>query len=149
MGGNSSYNKTLDRVPGWKRTHHEYHDRVDGHKILLWNSNPKHLHIPENSNSESPVYLCARKTASGGIEIASVGIYKKHKCVSHIDLSFDKDGNLKPFAENGKGSHFHKLEMSQDGKVGRKTHDKNNVFPIPPEFSELVKHIAEYNIKHR
>lgn len=149
MGGNSSYNKALDRVPGWKRTHQEYHDRVDGHKILLYNKNPKQIHVPENSNSESPLYLCARKTKSGGIEIVSAGIYKNHKCVGHIDLSFDKEGKLKPFTEDGKGSHFHKLALSQDGKVGRKSHDKSNVFPIRDKYSELVKNIAEYNLHHR
>ena len=57
MGGNYSYNKILGWVRGFKRTHHEYHDRIDGHKILLLNKNPKQVKVPVNSNSESPLYL--------------------------------------------------------------------------------------------
>lgn len=151
MGANGSYNKTLNRVRGKKRTHQEYHDRIDGHKILLQNKNKKQVNVPMNSNSESPIYLCGRKDKNGNVEIVSVGIYKDHKCVGQIDLKFDKDGKLIPFDKsNPKSSHYHEVKPdAKTGDSGRKKHSKDNLHPIPAEYDQLVKKIETYNKKQK
>lgn len=150
MGGNSSYNKTLNRVKGCKRTHREYHHRIDGHKILLQNRNDKQVKLPVNSNSESPIYLCGHKTGPDSVEIKSIGIYKDHKCVVQIDLEFDKKGNLIPYSkENKKSSHLHYFNTnSKSGEVSRKTHGKDNVYPIDSKYDSLIRKIVDYNKKH-
>lgn len=151
MGGNYSYNKTLRWVRGFKRTHHEYHDRLDGHKILLLNKNPKQVKVPVNANSESPLYLCAKQTGKDSVMITLVGIYENHKCIGQIDLKFDKDGNFIPFSSSNKNSsHFHEFhENTKTGQVGRKSHDKKNTCPIAHKYDTLIKHIEDYNKKNK
>ena len=150
MGGNNSYNKTLDRVKGNLRTHREFHYRIEGHKILLQNKNPKQIKMPMNSNSESPIYLIGRKRKDGSIEIASIGIYKNHKCIGQIDLKFDSKGNLIPYSNNGEASsHYHKFsENESSNKVGRRSRDKHNHLPIESKYDLLLKKIEEFNKGH-
>lgn len=151
MGGNNSYNKTLDRVRGSKRSHQEFHHRIDGHKILLQNRCVRQVKVPVNSNSESPIYLCGRKRKDGSVEISSIGIYKDHKCVGQIDLVFDSKGNLIPFSNNGKGtSHYHNFpQNAKTGEVGRKSGDKQNHLPINSKYDGLIEKIVQYNKSHR
>ena len=151
MGGNSSYNKTLDRVKGNKRTHCEFHHRINGHKILLQNKNQKQVKLPVNSNSESPIYLCGRRNKKdGAVEIVSIGIYEKHKCIGQIDLKFDSKGDLIPFTNNGeKSSHYHIFPQGNNSnQVGRISGDKKNHLPIDTKYSDLLKKIVEFNKKH-
>lgn len=150
MGGNNSYNKTLNRVKGSKRTHQEFHHRIDGHKILLQNKNQKQVKIPVNSNSESPIYLCGRRRKSdGSVEIVSIGIYEKHKCVGQIDLKFDAQGNIIPYSNNGeRSSHYHVFPQEGKGQVGRKSGQKNNHLPIGSEYEELINKIVKFNKSH-
>lgn len=153
MGGNGSYNKTLDRVKAHKRTHREYHDRIEGHKIILYNDNQGHVKLPVNSNSESTIYLGGKKIAKDkdNVEVTTIGIYEKHMCVGQIDLKFDKNGNFIPFSKENKGSsHAHYFSTDpQTGKVGRKSHDKTNTHPIDSKYNELIEKIVEYNKKHK
>ena len=151
MGGNCSYNKTLDRIPGRKRTHQEYHDRIGGHKILLQNKNQGQSKVPMNSNSESPLYLIGKRRKDGSVEVVSIGIYEKHKCVGQIDLEFDKNGNLIPYTDNSKGtSHYHNFNIdTESGKSGRKRHDKSNIHPIGAKYDELIQQIVDYNKSHK
>lgn len=151
MGGNNSYNKTLDRVRGSKRTHQEFHHRIDGHKILLQNRCKTQVKIPVNSNSDSPIYLCGRRRKSdGSIEIASIGIYKNHKCVGQIDLKIDSKGNLIPFSNNGeKSSHYHIFPQdAKSGKISRVSGQKSNHHPIDSKYDELINKVVEFNKKH-
>ena len=151
MGGNSSYNKTLDRVKGSKRTHQEYHDRIDGHKILLQNRNPRQVKLPVNSNTKPTIYLGGRKIDKDKVEVTSIGIYEKHKCVGQIDLKFDKNGDLIPYSKDNKGSsHFHRFSLNpKTGNVERKSHDKNNTYPIDNKYDALIRKIVDYNKKNR
>ena len=80
------------------------------------------------------------------------GIYEKHKCIGQVDLKFDKQGNLIPFANNGEGSsHYHKFsENPSTGMVSRKSGQKNNHHPIDDKYDSLIQKIIEYNkAKHR
>lgn len=151
MGGNGSYNKALGRVRGYRRTHKEYHARIAGHKILIQNRNPMQVKIPVNSDSDSPIYLGARKTRFGAIEITTIGIYKNHKCIGQIDLKFDKDGNFIPYSSSDKGSsHYHKFQTDEKtGTVSRKSHNKNNTFAIDSNYNELIQKIVDFNQKQR
>lgn len=149
MGGNSSYNKTLDRVRGKSRTHQEFHHRIEGHKILLQNKNKKQVKLPVNSNSDSPIYLLGRYNKKGEVEVVSVGIYENHKCIGQIDLKFDKDGNFIPYSKDNKNSsHFHTFPGGMSpGDVGRKSHDKSNIHPIDSKYDSLIQKIVEFNKK--
>lgn len=149
MGANASYDALLGRIANEKRTHHEYGERIDGHKILFLNNEEDHIRLPMNSNSESPTYLCARHTEDGSIQIATIGIYEKHLCVMQIDLEFDEAMNLIPYSE-GAGTHCHRYEYDKDkNKVWRKSHDSKNVFAPDPTLNELLSKIEKFNKSHR
>lgn len=152
MVGNNIYKKELGGVPEYLRTHNELPNRIEGHKILLQKGNDSRVKIPMNSNSESPIYLGAHRKEDGTIEITTFGIYEKHKCVGQVDLKFDKQGNLIPFANNGEGSsHYHKFsENPSIGMVSRKSGQKDNNHPIDAKYDSLIQKIIEYNkSKHR
>lgn len=151
MGGNNTYNKALGGVPEVDRTHREIGKKIDGHKILVQKEKPTQIKIPMNSNSESPIYLCAReiKGKDGKYEIASIGIYENHKIVGQIDLAIDKHGNVTPYSSDGKGSHYHKFDESSSGEMGRRSGAKDNHHPIPKEYQSLVNKVIEFNKKQR
>lgn len=153
MGGNGSYNRMLDRIKGQSRSFHEYHDRISGHKILLFNANNNHAKLPMNSNSSSPIYLIGQKKpgSEDKVIVTTIGIYKKHKCVEQIDLKFDKAGNFIPFSkDNPASSHSHYfVENPSTGKIGRKSHDKTNTYPIQCKYNTLIQKIVEYNKGHK
>ena len=106
-----------------------------------------------NSNSESPIYLGGQKVSGSEdkVQVTTIGIYEKHKCVGQIDLKFDKNGNLIPFSKNNpESSHFHHfVENPKTGKVGRKSHDKTNTHPIDSKYDALIQKIVDYNKKHK
>lgn len=147
MGANGSHNKTLGRIKAKKRTHREFHDRIDGHKILLQNKNQKHVSLPVNSNSESPIYLGAKKIGNDAVEVSTIGIYENHKLVGQIDLKFDKNGDVIPYQKgNGNSSHFHYFTTDpKTGMVSRKSHDKTNTYPIDSKWHKLCNDVADYN----
>ena len=153
MGGNCSYDKEWGGIPMEQRTYIELDRRIDGHKILIEAENPKHKSIPENSNSESPIYLCAKiNKKTGSIQIHAVAFYAKHLLVKTIDLEFDDNGDLKPFKEfidkKGKvktdGTHGHDMHADKQGVVGRKRHDPENTYPVDMN-NPLLKKIVEFN----
>lgn len=128
----------------------EFHYRIDGHKILLQNKNQKQIKIPVNSNSASPIYLCGRRNKTdNSVKIVSIAIYDNHKCIGQIDLKFDNQGNLIPYANNGENSsHYHKFPIGASGQVGRKSRQKSNHHPIDPKYNSLLQKIVDFNKKH-
>lgn len=150
MGGNNTYNKALGGVPEVDRTHNDVGQRIEGHKILVQKVSPQQVKVPMNSNSESPIYLCAReiKGKDGKYEIASIGIYEKHKIVGQIDLVMDKKGNVIPYSKDG-GTHYHIFGEGSNGNMGRKSGDKKNHHEIPQKYQSLLNKVIEYNKKQR
>lgn len=150
MGGNNTYNKELGMVPEHRRSHYELTQRVAGHKILLQKGNDSRAKIPMNSNSESPIYLGAHRKSDGTIEITTFGIYEKHKCIGQVDLKFDCDGNIIPYANDGEGSsHFHYFSENEvTGLIARKSGEKDNHHPISAKYDMLIRKIVEYNKAH-
>lgn len=151
MGGNNSYNKSLRGVPKVDRTHNDTGQRVAGHKVLVQKKSPFQVQVPMNSNSDSPIYLCARniKGKDGKFEIASIGIYENHKIVGQIDLVLDKNGNVKPYTSDGKGTHYHIFKESDGGRIGRNSGEKANHLPIPSKYQSLLDKVIEYNKNQR
>lgn len=145
MGGNGAYCKTWGGIPHEKRSHIALPNRIDGHKILLQGKDPFQRKFPMNSNSENPIYLCASTNLQTGvIKISSIAIYDKHRLIKTIDLEFDTLNNILPY-KNGKGSHMHLWEKNEMGDIGRRKHNKKNIFPIPKEFQPLINKIETYN----
>lgn len=144
MGGNGSYSKEHGVVPVAKRSHTDTNLRVDGHKVLVLTENNSHAKIPMNSNSESPIYLIAKVNKHGELTISSVAIYEHHKAAKVIDLKFDKDGKSMSY-DNGKGAHMHNWQENNNGDMGRKSHDKNNTYPVEGKYKELVEKIVTFN----
>ena len=151
MGANGSYNKTLGRIKAIDRTHREFHDRIDGHKILLQNRNQKQVSLPVNSNSESPIYLGAKRIGNDAVEVSTIGIYENHKLVGQIDLKFDKNGDFVPYEKGNRNtSHFHYFKTDpKTGEVSRKSHDKTNTHPIDSKWLKLCHDVADYNKSQR
>lgn len=149
MGGNSSYSKDWGGVPEAKRTHDETGYRIDGHKVVVFRENDERKKNILNSNSANATYIIARKTSEGTIEVHSVNVFKGHDLGYEINLEFDGKGNLIPF-NNGQGSHAHKwAKDAKDGKLKRKSHDKDNCFHIEAKYNSLIKKIVEFNKKRK
>lgn len=146
MGGNGSFDKNTGEVPIANWTHEALPNRIDGHKILVQKDEArKQVKLPMNSNSEKPMYLCASVNENtNDITIKQIGIYRNHKIVAEIDIEFDKKGNLIPYSK-GKGSHLHRYDEDKKGNRSRKSHDKNNTFPVPKKYRKLLKQIERYN----
>lgn len=47
--------------------------------------------------------------------------------------------------DNGKGTHMHNWQENKDGDMGRKSHDRNNTYPIEGKYKELVEKIVMFN----
>ena len=150
MGGNGSYSKAYRGVPNVKRTHIDTNMRIDGHKVLLQKGNARQSKNIMNSNSENPIYIIARDNGDGTVVVHSVNVFKDHKISLEINFKYDANGNMIPYSANSeKGSHAHHWYVNDSGEYHRKQHDTNNVFNIPSECKELVKHIDEFNKKKR
>ncbi len=145
MGGNGSYSAAVHGVPDASRIFDEARTRIDGHKILIQKDTETQIKIPMNSNSDNPIYLCAKVDKEGNVQISSIAVYENHKLVKSIDLVFDKDGNVVPFSPNKKSSHCHVWNESPSGAVGRKRHDGGNTLPLPNEYKHLIDKIVKYN----
>lgn len=144
MGGNGSYSKAHGGMSIAKRTHVDTNYRIDGHKVLVLSDNPSHSKVPMNSNSKSPIYMIAKSNKQGELSITAVAIYENHKAAKVIDLKFDKDGKSKEYA-NGKGTHMHSWKEDNDGDIGRKSHDKENTYPVETQYKALIKKIENFN----
>lgn len=149
MGGNGAYIPSERGVPMSKRTHRDTNYRIDGHKVLVQAQNPIQAKIPMNSNSENPIYLCGKIGENGKIIITTIGIYEKHRLVMTIDIKFDKNGDIIPYAERGKGTtHAHLWpEDKYSGNVGRRSHDYKNILPYGREYNDLLEKVSEFNKK--
>ena len=67
-------------------------------------------------------------------------------CIATIDLKFDKKGNYIPYKKgDGNSSHLHRYKKFSDGKIGRKSHDKKNMYPVPKKYRTLISKIVKYN----
>ena len=147
MGGNGSYSPSLKGVASTDRTHYEATSRIDGHKILIQKKSIYQNKTPLNSNSDNPVYLCGKvDKKTGDIKITTIAEYKNHRLVKTIDLVFDKNGNYVGYHGDGKGSHSHrwKDDLSKN-EIGRKSHKKDNILPVPKEYKSLINKITNYN----
>lgn len=147
MGGNGAYIASEGVVPMSKRTHSDTNYRIDGHKVLVQAKNPHQRKSPVNSNSENPIYICGTTDKTGRIQITTIGVYRNHKLVLSIDIEYDKNGNIIPFANGGKGTtHAHRWPTdSKNGIVGRKSHDPRNSLPYGHKYDKLLQKIAEFN----
>lgn len=149
MGGNGAYIASEGGVPAYKRPHTDTDYRVDGHKVLVQSKNPLQKKCPVNSNSENPIYLCGTTDKDGKVKITTIGVYKDHKLVYSIDIEYDKNGNVIPYANGGKGTtHAHKWPTDESsGDVGRKSHNPKNSLPYSHDFDKLLHDISDFNKK--
>lgn len=148
MGGNGSFSKIYGKEITNKNTHIEYGERIGGHKILIQQDNIGQVKIPVNSHSECPTYLLAKVDMNGVVQIKTVSKYKNHKLIETIDIVTDKDGKFVPYSK-GHGSHSHLWQQDQDGKIGRKSHNSRNTFPISSSDMNLIESIVDFNNKHK
>ena len=150
MGGNGSYSKAYRGVPNAKRTHIDTNMRIDGHKVLLQKENVGQSKNIINANSENPIYIMAHVKGDGAIKVHSINVFKEHKICTEINLMYDVDGNIIPYSKNStKGSHAHRWFVNDKGEYERGQHDRQNVFEIPSEYDDLIKHIVEFNRQKR
>jgi len=112
--------------------------------------------IPMNSFKSRLYYIT---TPNEPNRIVAIAFYNRHthKIEKSIDLIYDKTGNLIPFKQvkrKGKirivGTHTHNWsENKENGEVGRKPHDKKNVFePTKTDMKYIIKAL-KYNQKHQ
>lgn len=78
--------------------------------------------------------------------IVSIGLYQNHLCYGQIDLEFDENMDYIPYFQGSHSSHFHRFNYDKyANEVNRPSHDKDNVFPIGEEYTELIQRIVEFN----
>lgn len=144
MGGNGSYSEGWGGVPDVKRTHDETGYCVNRHKVLVTKGSSKQKKNILNSNTTNATYIIAKKMSDGSIEAQSINVYKGHNLSYEINLVFDSKGNLIPF-NDGKGSHAHYWNKDADGTLSRKSHAKNNCFPIDSKYEALINKVVDFN----
>lgn len=146
MGGNGTYSEAIGGIPEASRSFFDTDYRVEGRKVLVNKTNPSHKKVPENSNSESPIYLCGEvNKITGSLKISTIAVYEKHRLVKTIDLTFDANGDLIPFSQGKNSSHSHVWKQLSSGDVGRKSHDPRNVLPVDSAYESLVREVVKFN----
>lgn len=150
MGGNGSYSKAYRGVPLASRTHIDTNMRICGHKVLVQRKSAKQSKNIMNSNSENAIYIMARVKDDGTLVVHSVNVYEGHDIKIEINFKFDRHGNIIPYSKNSpNGSHSHRWYVNDAGESVRMQHDSTNVYDIPNEYDELVRHINEFNRRKR
>ena len=127
-----------------------------GHNKVVSSSVNINTSIPMNSFNSKMYYVTSPKDPT---KIVAIAFYsgRTHKIVKSIDLVYDNTGNLVPFKQvkrKGKihkmGTHYHKWPGNiEKGKVGRKSHDKNNFFEPTKTDMKFIKKALKYNQKHQ
>ena len=112
--------------------------------------------IPMNSFKSRLYYIT---TPNEPNRIVAIAFYNRHthKIVKSIDLIYDKSGNLIPFKQvkrKGKirivGTHTHSWsENKENGKMGRKSHDKKNFSKPTQTDKKFIKKALKFNLKHQ
>lgn len=145
MGGNGSYSPSLGYIPLASRTHLEYDQRIEGHKILVQADGMNQRKIPMNANSESPTYLVGSVDKDTGcVKISTIALYESHKLVKTIDMEFDGEGNVIPYQKGQRSSHSHEWSEDISGRIGRKSHSSKNTLPVDIG-SSLIDAIVKFN----
>ena len=130
MGGRGSFDKATMSIPVENRKYKTL-DVVDGIKIIedFESGNGK---TPVMSNSANTIY--AVWSGSAG-RIKHIYYYKDHYLYYAIDL----DGNK---------SHAHKVFVDpKTGIIGRKTHDKTNIFELTSKEWNIVNKLSKWKKK--
>lgn len=130
MGGRGSFNKEAKSIPIENRQYTQI-GSFNGIKIIdgitIKNGKP-----PVMSNTANTVYAVWSKNAK---RIKHVLYYKDHVLYKAVDL-------------DGAQSHWHKVYIdSTTGEIGRKTHDKDNIFALSPSQWKLVNTLNKWKKK--
>lgn len=91
MGANGSYDKESGGVPAERRTHIETGHTILGHKVLLQDGVTDQTKNIMNSNSESPIYLMAKRNPDGSLTVLNINDFSRHKIGLEINLKFDQN----------------------------------------------------------
>lgn len=145
MGANGSYDKKTGGVPAGRRTHIETGHKILGHKVLLQEGVSDQTKNIMNSNSESPIYLMAKKNPDGSLTVLNINDFSGHKIGLEINLKYDQNGNVKPFNGKEANSHSHEWHQVDNGDMHRKPTEGNSHLPIPDRYSELISEIQKFN----
>lgn len=97
-------------------------------KIIQWDIRDDHDKLPTYSNTKNTTYYYYSRQNE---RIEHIGYYRNHRLVKSVDF-FDK-----------KGAHTHYWNKS--GMVGRKSHDKKNMFALNERDTRLFKAALKWN----
>ena len=145
MGGNGSYDKKMGEVPKGKRTHIETGYTIMGHKVLLQGENTTQTKNIMNSNSGDPIYLMAKTTLDGSLQILNINHFSDHKIGFEVNLKYDSNGNVRQYNGKESNSHAHEWYQAPEGNMHRKEVEGNTHLQIPSRYSALIKQIENFN----
>lgn len=145
MGANGSYDKESGGVPAERRTHIETGHTILGHKVLLQDGVTDQTKNIMNSNSESPIYLMAKRNPDGSLTVLNINDFSRHKIGLEINLKFDQNGNVKPYNGKEANSHSHEWYQAENGDMHRKPTEGNSHLPIPSGYNQLISEIQKFN----
>lgn len=128
MGGRGSYDPVTQSIPVENRKYREM-DVIDGIKIIS-DIESKNGKTPVMSNTANTIYAVYSEAAG---RIKHLFFYKNHTLEYAIDIEGDK-------------SHGHKIYVDKEaGIIGRKSHSKDNLYPLNDEQWKLVKKIMKWH----
>ena len=123
-----------------------------GNNKVISSSVNSNTSIPMNAFNSKMYFVTSPQDHT---KIVAIAFYssKTKKITKSIDLVFDKSGNLVSFNQvnrKGKihtfGTHTHKWPgHNQKGKVGRKPHDKHNIFKPSKSDMVFINKALKYN----
>ena len=154
MGANGSYDSIIGGVTEKNRSHIDTGMRVGGHKVLLQKNSFRQSSNVLWSNSDSPIYLSAKKNPDGTISILNFNIFEGHKIKLEVNLKFNPQGKLLGYNEKkpDAGSHAHEWHLNSNGKMVRKPSSSggNLHLQIPASYLKLINEIVKFNkAKHK
>lgn len=132
MGGRGSFDSLTQSIPVEKRKYKEL-DVIDGIKVIA-DFESKNGKTPVMSNTANTVYAVYSEAAG---RIKHLFFYKNHV----LDFAIDIEGNK---------SHGHKIFIDKaTGSIGRKSHSKDNLYPLTDHQWKIVKKFMTWNNKRK
>ncbi len=132
MGDRGSYASDYGKSGGIPPENRKYSEvGVIGNIKVIQSDETKNNHTPTYSNTKNTTYYSYSKERD---RIEGILYYRNHRLVKSVD-----------FGKEGEKPHVH--YWSPSGMVGRKTHDKRNLFKLSTRDKRLMNAAKDFHLK--
>lgn len=132
MGDRGSYSSSYGKTGGISLGNRYYSEvgKIGGIKVIQ-SDKTSNNHTPTYSNTMNTTYYAFSKERD---RIEGIYYYRNHRLIKSVD-----------FGKDGEAPHAH--YWSRSGMVGRKRHDKRNIFELNDRDKRLMKIAKGFHLK--